>query len=106
MPRFRLDFTYTADGVRGLLKEGGTARREATTKFAESVGARVEAYYFAFGTTDGFVIVDAPDNVSAATLSLIPSATGAVSVKTTVLLTAEEMDDAVRKHGDFRAPGT
>ncbi|HEV3234655.1 MAG TPA: GYD domain-containing protein [Candidatus Dormibacteraeota bacterium] len=106
MPKYMFEFSYSADGLKGLLKEGGTGRRDATTKLAESLGGNVESYCFAFGgSRDGFLIADVPDNASAAAASLIASATGAVRVSTTVLLTAQEVDDAAKKHADYRPPG-
>jgi len=106
MPKYLFDFSYSTEGLKGLLKEGGTSRKEATTKLAESLGGKVEAYYFTFGKSDGFLIADVPDHASAAAASLIASASGAVSVHTTVLLTPAEIDDAAKKHGDYRPPGT
>jgi len=83
MPKYMFEFSYSTEGLKGLLKEGGTGRREATTKLAESLGGRVEAYYFAFGGRDGFLVADIPDNAPAAAASLMASASGAVSVKVT-----------------------
>ena len=83
MPKYLFEFSYTPEGVKGLLKEGGSARREETRKLLESVGGRLEAYYFAFGAGDGVIIADIPDQAGAAAASLTGSATGAVHVKTT-----------------------
>ena len=105
MPKYLIEFTYSTDGRKGLLKEGGTARRDATTKLVESLGGKIEAYYFAFGAGDGFLIADVPDNATAAACSLIASASGAVSAKTSVLLAPEELDAAAKMHGEYRAPG-
>ncbi|MHB8718078.1 MAG: GYD domain-containing protein [Candidatus Dormibacteria bacterium] len=106
MPKYLFEFSYSTDGVKGLLEEGGTSRRDATARLAESLGGEVEAYYFAFGGRDGFLIADVPDNAAAAGASLIASASGAVSVTTTVLLSPEEIDAAARMHGDYRPPGS
>jgi len=70
-----------------------------------STSLTLEAYYFAFGENDFYVIVDAPDNVSSCAAALIAGASGAINVKTVVLLTPEEMDLAVKKTVDYRAPG-
>ena len=93
------------EGVNGLLKEGGSSRRKAIEKMVSSAGGTVESFYYAFGDSDLYVISDVPDNISAAALSLIASAGGAASVKTTVLLTSEEMDAAAKKTVDYRPPG-
>lgn len=105
MPKYLVQANYVGDGLKGLLKEGGSSRRDAIDKLFESVGGKVEAFYYAFGDTDVFVIADAPDNVSAAALSLAVNASGAVAAEVTVLLTAEEVDAAVKKTPGYRAPG-
>ena len=89
-----------------MLKEGGSSRRTAVEKLFGSVGGRVEAFYYAFGDTDLFVIADVPDNVTAAALSLTVNAAGAATAKVTVLLTAEEIDAAAKKTPSYRAAGT
>jgi uncharacterized protein with GYD domain len=88
-----------------LLKEGGTSRRAATEKLVKSLGGTLEAYYFAFGESDGFVIADLPDNVSMASVALTVAASGLVAVKTIVLITPEQVDEAVKKTPSYRPPG-
>lgn len=105
MSKYLVQANYVGEGIRGLLKEGGTGRRAAVDKSLNSIGASVEAFYYAFGDTDLFIIADAPDNVTMAALSLTVSATGAATVKLTVLLTAEEIDAAAKKTPSYRAPG-
>jgi|SRR5450759_1100379 uncharacterized protein with GYD domain len=105
MPKYLVQANYVGEGLRGLLKEGGSSRRAVIEKLYQSVGGRVEAFYYAFGDTDLFVIGDVPDNVSAAALSLIVNAAGAATVKVTVLLTAEEIDAAAKKTATYRPPG-
>ena len=105
MAKYLIHANYVGEGIKGLLKEGGTSRRAAAKKAIQSVGGKMEAFYYAFGSTDAYVIVDAPDNVSVAALALTINASGAVSIKTDVLLTAEEIDAAVEKTPTYRAPG-
>jgi len=105
MPKYLVQANYVGDGLKGLLKEGGSSRRAAIEKLFGSVGGKVEAFYYAFGDTDVFIIADVPDNVSAAALSLTVSAAGAAASKVTVLLTAEEIDAATKKTPSYRAPG-
>jgi uncharacterized protein with GYD domain len=105
MPKYLVEFSYSVEGARGVLKEGGTARRAATQKVVESLGGKLEAYYFAFGETDGFGLVDMPDNISVAAINMTIGATGAVRTKTTVLITPEEVDLAVKKSPTYRPPG-
>jgi uncharacterized protein with GYD domain len=85
------------EGVKELLKEGGTSRRAAAENLVKSVGGSIEAFYYAFGETDLYVIVELPDNASMAALALTLGASGAIANKTTVLMTPEEVDKAVKK---------
>lgn len=105
MPKYLARCNYANEGVKGLLKEGGSSRRAAIEKLFESAGARIEAFYYAFGETDLFIIIDGPDNVTAASLSLTVNAVGAVTTKVTVLLTPEEIDAATKLSPLYRPPG-
>ena len=105
MPKYLVQANYVGEGLKGLLKEGGSSRRAAVEKLFESVGAKVEAFYYAFGDTDLFIIADAPDNITTAALSLTVNAAGAATAKVTVLLTAEEIDAATKKSPSYRPPG-
>jgi uncharacterized protein with GYD domain len=97
--------SYTVDGVKGVLKEGGTARKAAAQKAVESVGGTMEAFYFAFGDADVYVIADLPDNQAAISASLNITAAGGARFATIILLTPEEFDGAVGKSVDYKAPG-
>jgi uncharacterized protein with GYD domain len=105
MAKYLVQGSYSLEGHKGLLKDGGSSRREATAKVMESVGGRVDAFYFAFGADDFVIIVDAPDNVSAAAVALTAAASGAVQSRMTVLLTPEEVDQATKKSVTYRPPG-
>ena len=104
MPKYLIEASYTLEGTRGIMKSGGTARREAVKQAVESVGGRFEVQYFALGEYDAFVIADLPDHVSAAAISLAVTATGAARTKTTALLTPEEVDQAVKKTVKYEPP--
>ena len=106
MPKYLIQASYSTEGVKGLLKDGGSKRRAAAEAAIKGLGGKLDAFYFAFGDTDVFALADAPDNVSAAAVSLAVSASGAVHTKITVLLTPEEMDQATQKSVSYRPPGT
>ena len=97
---------YTAQGTKGLVKAGGSKRKKAVEAALRTVGGKLEAFYFALGEVDVYIIADVPDNVSIAAASLVINAAGAVSVNTTVLLTPEELDKAAKqyKHLAYRPP--
>lgn len=103
--KFLIKVKYQADGVKGLLKDGGTGRRAVVTKAAEGMGGTIESFYYAFGDVDAFVIADLPDSVAATALSLAVNASGAVSISAVPLLTCEEIDAASHKIVSYRAPG-
>jgi len=105
MAKYLIQANYVGEGIKGLLKEGGSARRAAVEKLLASVGGKVDSFYYAFGDTDAYVIVDAPDDVTVAGVALTVGASGLVTVKTTVLMTPEEVDQATKKSPAYRAPG-
>ena len=105
MPKYMIQASYTGEGTKGVMKEGGTKRRATVEANVKAAGGKLEAFYFAFGEADAFVIVDLPDNTSAAALSMAVNASGAVALKTHVLLTPEEIDQATKKSVQYRAPG-
>jgi uncharacterized protein with GYD domain len=105
MPKYLVQASYIGDGVQGLRQEGGSARRAVVEKACSSVGGKLEAFYYAFGEADVVTIMDLPDNATAAGVALLIAASGKVDIRTTVLLTPEEVDAAVKVGGDYRPPG-
>ena len=106
MAKYLVAGNYKAEGVAGLVKDGGSGRVKAIKKLCESAGGKVESVYFAFGDHDVYVIADLPDNMAATALAIAVNGTGIVSVKTTVLMTPAEVDEAVKKTPKYRAPGS
>lgn len=105
MAKYMWSGSYTTEGTKGLIAEGGSARRAVVEKMMASMGGKLECMYFAFGSDDVLLIVDAPDNVSAASVALTVAASGAVKGKMTVLLTPEDVDQATKKSPAYRPPG-
>jgi uncharacterized protein with GYD domain len=105
MAKFLIQASYTLEGTKGLLKEGGTGRRTAVEEAIKGLGGKLDVFYFAFGQTDVFLVADLPDAVSAAAVSLTVNAAGGAKVTTIPLMTPEEMDAASRKSVQYRAPG-
>ena len=105
MPKYLLAAKFTAEGLEGLRHDGGTARRAAVERAAESLGGSLESFHFAFGDHDTYTIVTLPDAESAAALSVAVSASGAVTSKVVVLLTPVEVDAAMQRSVDYRRPG-
>lgn len=105
MAKYLISGSYTAEGARGLLADGGTKRRDVVENLAASMGGSVEAFYYAFGGDDIHLIVDVPDHATMTAISLAVGATGSVTLNTTVLITPEEVDEAARKTVNYTAPG-
>ena len=105
MPKYLITGSYTQAGIKGVLGEGGSSRRAAVEKTAESVGGTVESFYYGFGGDDFFVTVDLPSNEAAAAVAMTVAASGAVSPRTIVLLTPEDVDAATKLSPSYRAPG-
>jgi uncharacterized protein with GYD domain len=105
MSKYLFHGSYTPEGFKGLMAEGGVKRREAAIRSLESVGGKLEAFYFAFGDNDFYIIVDLPDNVTTTAVSFAGNVSGTFGIKTIVLLTPEEVDEALEKSVDFRSPG-
>jgi uncharacterized protein with GYD domain len=97
--------SYTTEGIKGVLKDGGTGRQDAVGKLLAELGGSLESFYFAFGDDDVYVTAEIPDNVTAAAIAMAVASSGAVRVKTTVLLTPEEIDRATHTTVKYRAPG-
>jgi uncharacterized protein with GYD domain len=105
MAKYLIKASYTAEGAKALAKEGGSRRREAVEKMVGGLGGKMEAFYFALGDSDVYSIIDVPDAISGAALSLAVNASGAVKLSTVMLMTAEDMDAACKKTVAYRAPG-
>ena len=105
MPKYLLEVSLSKKGLQGTLKAGGTARRAAAEALVKSVGGKLESFYYAFGDRDVFVLIEVPDNASAARVATAVTASGAGSVKTTVLLSPKEIDQIGKSTPDYRPPG-
>jgi len=106
MTRYLIEGSYSADGAKGLLSEGGSSRRKLIEDMINKLGGKLETYYWAFGENDFYVIAELPDAATAAALGLTVSGTGAVRTKTTILLTAEEIDKAGSLNVEYLVPGS
>lgn len=107
MPLYLSRFSYTPETWAKLI---GTPedRRKAAQVYIESVGGKLQGFWYAFGKHDGYCLWEAPDNVSMAAVSLAITAGGALSLfETTVLLSVDETIDALHKAKriKYRAPG-
>lgn len=105
MGRYLIQGSYTVEGVKGLIKDTPSSRRQVVDAMLKGLGGRLESMYFSFGDSDFVIIADLPDNMSAAAIGMTAAAAGAVRTRTTVLLTPEEMDQAAKKQVTYRAPG-
>jgi uncharacterized protein with GYD domain len=105
MPKYLIQASYTTEGIQGLVKDSASGRRADVQAAVKALGGKVEAFYYAFGADDVVIILDLPSNVAAAALGLSTSGSGAVRVRTTPLLTVEDVDNALEVRTEYRAPG-
>lgn len=105
MPKFLVHGTYSAEGLQGLRKDKASGRRRVLKKALTALGGKLESIYYTFGDDDVIVLADVPSNVAAAAISLAASSSGLVRVKTTPLLTVDEVDEALEMTTSYRAPG-
>ncbi len=105
MPKFLISANYTHEGMRGVREKGAKSRLDAVSEAIKGLGGSLESFYFAFGDTDVFLIADVPDDETAAAIALTVSASGAVTMSTTKLLSVEQVDDALSRSVDYRPPG-
>jgi uncharacterized protein with GYD domain len=106
MAKFLITGSYTAEGAKGLMKEGGSGRKAAVQKALEGLGGTLESIYFPFGADDVIVICDMPDTIGACALSLAVNSSGAVRISTTPLLSVEDVDAACKKTINYRPAGS
>ena len=105
MPKYLVKARYTTQGIQGLVRDSASGRRADVQAAVTALGGKVEAFYYAFGADDAIVILDLPNNVTAAAVSLTVSGAGAVRVRVTPLLTVEDVDQALEIQMKYRAPG-
>jgi uncharacterized protein with GYD domain len=105
MPTYLVRANYTAEGLKGLMKDGGTGRKAAVSKAIESLGGRLESFYFALGDTDVYIVAELPDAIAVSVVALAAGSSGAVTLNTTQLLSPEDVDAAIKKTVAYRSPG-
>lgn len=106
MAKFLVKASYSAEGAKGVQSAGGSSRRDAIAEMAKGLGGSVESFYFAFGETDAYVVLDLPDNRTAAAASMAVNAAGAATSEVVVLLSPEDVDEAAKLSVDYRSPGS
>jgi uncharacterized protein with GYD domain len=108
MPLYMSTFDYTPE-VWAELVESPENRTEAVTRILDGAGCKLMGLWYAFGTSDGFALIEAPDNVTSASIAITINASGAFrKFETTVLMTQDELLKALKKAQDvaYVAPGT
>ncbi len=105
MPMYLWTASYAADGAKGLLKDGGSKRRDTVRQMIEKAGGKLHSFHFALGTDDVVGIAEFPDTATAVAMSLVVNASGAVSLRSTLLVSPEELDAAAKKAIAYTPPG-
>ena len=105
MPKYLFKANYTLEGLKGVRAKGAQSRADVVGNMVNGMGGTVESFYFAFGDADVYTVVDMPDHASMSAAALAIGASGAVTGKTIVLISPEEVDAATKKTLNYRAPG-
>jgi len=106
MPKYLISANYTAQGMEGVRSAGAKSRVDAVSTMLQAMGGKLESFHFAFGDTDVFTIVEVPDDEAAAAVAIAINSSGAVSTRTTKLLTVEQVDEALRRSVKYQPPGS
>ena len=106
MPKYMISANYTAQGMEGVRSAGAKSRIDAVSTMLEAMGGRLESFHFAFGDTDVFAIAEVPDDEAAAAVAIAINSSGAVNIRTTKLLTVEQVDEALRRSVNYQPPGS
>jgi uncharacterized protein with GYD domain len=105
MPKCMLKVSYNAEGIKGLIKEGGTARRATVADMLGALGGKLESFHYASGGTMVYAIADVPDTTTVAAVTMAIRASGMMDIETIMLLSPEEVDQAAKKSVNYRSPG-
>jgi uncharacterized protein with GYD domain len=106
MPKYLIQASYGAEGIRGVAQNGGSARREIVGELIGSMGGTMESFYFAFGDADVYVISELPSDEAATALALSINQSAATKIRTVVLLTPEQVDSAANMVPAYKPPGS
>ena len=105
MKKYLIKGNYNSDGIKGLIKEGGSGRKTAIEKMIVGMGGRVESFYWALSEEVAYVIIELPDDVSALSVVLTVNSVGIGNITMTVLLSEADIDEASKKSVSYTAPG-
>ena len=106
MPLYLWQATYTPTGTKGLMKDGGSKRKQLVGQMVEKTGGKLHSFYYAFGETDVYAIAEFPDHATALAASMAVNSAGVVQLRSTLLLSAEEVDAATKKSIAYTPPGS
>jgi uncharacterized protein with GYD domain len=105
VPKYMYQVSYTQAGYQGLLKDGGTKRRQTVKALVESLGGKLELFEFAFGADDAVLVMELPDHVTASAIAFAVNAAGGSTGRITVLVSPEDVDRARALRVPYTPPG-
>ncbi len=106
MSKYLFKANYTLEGLKGVRAKGAKSRADAIASMVNGMGGTVESFYFAFGDDDAYVVVDLPDDETAAAVAFTVSAAGGATTSTVKLLTIAQADAALGRSVDYVPPGS
>jgi uncharacterized protein with GYD domain len=105
MPKFMSTGQYSAGGLQGSLEEGFAVREAYVTQMIESLGGKVDGFYWTYGKNDIVTIIEGTEEVALAVALAVSSDPDSVQIETMPLLTAADLDAARAKLPKYRGPG-
>jgi uncharacterized protein with GYD domain len=100
-------FTFKGETLKSFMNKPSD-RAAVVGEAAQSVGGRLESYYWMLGQYDGLAILDMPDSAAAARLAMTVSSTGAFThLETHELFSADQVLQLMKgaQRVEYAAPG-
>jgi len=105
MSKYLIKANYNSDGAAGLAAKGGSARRDAVGKMVAEAGGSIDCFYYAWGETDAYLVVEMPSDEAMLGIALSVNKSGATTITTTPLMTPEQVDAAASSAPGYTPPG-
>ena len=102
MPKYLIQASYTAEGLKALKKESPLNRMWVVKDAVASVAGKLDSMYWALGEDEAILILDLPDAQTAAALSMHVGAAGLVRTKTTRLIALRDMEKSLAQVVDYQ----
>jgi uncharacterized protein with GYD domain len=108
MPKYLALFSYSDAAIAAMI-ENPADREGAVRLVVESVGARLESFFWMRGAYDGMAVIDAPDSLTMAGIETAVKSSGAVRSETHDLFSPDDIQHILERariaRANFTQPG-